>query len=343
MTMKNGLINQAKKVQAAGRNGDTILAHINPQEARMLKAAGGSGTINPETGLPEFGFFSRLVKTAAVAAGAYFLGPAGAGLVSGSVATGAAIGAAATGLSGGNPIKGAVIGGITGGIANFVSNGGLSDPSNWMSNLGDSFKGGGVTGNVAGSVAGNVEKTIASGQASAAGITPSPTEFLNAPPSLDSTINSMSAPVSGATDYMAQIQQGVPTSSVAQEVARSAAHVNIPGQMPPAPEPGLINKMATWAGNNPVPALMAGTTIASGIGGVATAEAQAEQARLNREAQLQMNTVQGGFGHGGFGVNSPTLNDPNLVTDMAGRYIRGPLAGQYAPGRAPGLINAARA
>jgi len=39
-----------------GRGGDTMLAHINPQEAALLKALGGSGTINPETGLPEYGW-----------------------------------------------------------------------------------------------------------------------------------------------------------------------------------------------------------------------------------------------------------------------------------------------
>ena len=44
----------SKILQAQGRGGDTILAHINPQEARMLKRRGGSGTINPMTGLPEF-------------------------------------------------------------------------------------------------------------------------------------------------------------------------------------------------------------------------------------------------------------------------------------------------
>ena len=37
-----------------GRKGDTMLAHINPQEAEMLIEEGGSGTINPMTGLPEF-------------------------------------------------------------------------------------------------------------------------------------------------------------------------------------------------------------------------------------------------------------------------------------------------
>jgi hypothetical protein len=51
-----------EQVRKKGRNGDTILAHINPLEAKMLKAAGGSGTINPKTGLPEFGLFSNPKK-----------------------------------------------------------------------------------------------------------------------------------------------------------------------------------------------------------------------------------------------------------------------------------------
>lgn len=47
----------AQLLQAQGRHGDTMLAHITPEEAGILKLLGGSGTINPETGLPEF-FFS---------------------------------------------------------------------------------------------------------------------------------------------------------------------------------------------------------------------------------------------------------------------------------------------
>lgn len=47
-------------LRSQGRGGDTILAHINPMEAEMLKAMGGSGTINPNTGLPEFGWFKKL-------------------------------------------------------------------------------------------------------------------------------------------------------------------------------------------------------------------------------------------------------------------------------------------
>lgn len=44
----------AKMLQGKGRGRDTILAHITPREAEILKAAGGSGTTNPETGLLEF-------------------------------------------------------------------------------------------------------------------------------------------------------------------------------------------------------------------------------------------------------------------------------------------------
>tara|TARA_Y100001937_G_scaffold11765_1_gene14702 strand:- start:733 stop:2001 length:1269 start_codon:yes stop_codon:yes gene_type:complete len=38
-----------------GRMGDTRLAHVNDYEAKLLKSIGGSGTINPTTGLFEYG------------------------------------------------------------------------------------------------------------------------------------------------------------------------------------------------------------------------------------------------------------------------------------------------
>ena len=44
----------AQLLQKSGRGNDTILAHITKKEADRLKKQGGSGTINPETGLPEF-------------------------------------------------------------------------------------------------------------------------------------------------------------------------------------------------------------------------------------------------------------------------------------------------
>ena len=51
---------ELNKIAKAGRNGDTMLAHINPQEAALLKSLGGSGTINPATGLNEYGYGNPL-------------------------------------------------------------------------------------------------------------------------------------------------------------------------------------------------------------------------------------------------------------------------------------------
>jgi hypothetical protein len=44
----------AKRVAAAGRGGDELLAYLSPESMAFLKSRGGSGTINPVTGLPEF-------------------------------------------------------------------------------------------------------------------------------------------------------------------------------------------------------------------------------------------------------------------------------------------------
>jgi len=43
-----------RKIANMGRMGDTELAHVTPEEKRLLKAMGGSGTINPRTGMPEY-------------------------------------------------------------------------------------------------------------------------------------------------------------------------------------------------------------------------------------------------------------------------------------------------
>jgi len=44
----------AQTLGAMGRHGDSLVAHITPEEAMMLKRQGGAGTINPRTGLLEF-------------------------------------------------------------------------------------------------------------------------------------------------------------------------------------------------------------------------------------------------------------------------------------------------
>jgi hypothetical protein len=52
----------AEMIRKQGNGEDTILAHINPLEAMMLKEMGGSGTINKKTGLPQFGIFNSTGK-----------------------------------------------------------------------------------------------------------------------------------------------------------------------------------------------------------------------------------------------------------------------------------------
>jgi hypothetical protein len=57
----------AEMIRRMGRGGDKILAHITPEEAAMLKEQGGSGEINPMTGLPEFQeeeYYNRNYSTA---------------------------------------------------------------------------------------------------------------------------------------------------------------------------------------------------------------------------------------------------------------------------------------
>jgi hypothetical protein len=61
----NGGIASIKPIAAQlakmGRKEDTMLAHITPSEARMLRMRGGAGTINPATGMPEF-FIKKAFK-----------------------------------------------------------------------------------------------------------------------------------------------------------------------------------------------------------------------------------------------------------------------------------------
>jgi len=61
---KEEIMELADQVAAAGRGGDELLAYLSPESVRFLKENGGSGTINPVTGLSEFkgGFVGQVVK-----------------------------------------------------------------------------------------------------------------------------------------------------------------------------------------------------------------------------------------------------------------------------------------
>jgi hypothetical protein len=55
-----GIADVAQHMKNQGRGEDTMLAHISPKEAELLRSKGGIGTLNPETGLPEFNILDDL-------------------------------------------------------------------------------------------------------------------------------------------------------------------------------------------------------------------------------------------------------------------------------------------
>lgn len=144
----------AEAMARQGRYGDTMLAHISPREAAMLKDMGGSGTINPMTGMPEF-FIKKIFKGAKKAlkkvgqavkkfaqssvgkivttmALAFFLGPAAATAMGVSSTAGVAavsgfVGSAgSTALAGGSlkeSLKAGALGGLTAGAGAGVMGG----------------------------------------------------------------------------------------------------------------------------------------------------------------------------------------------------------------------------
>ena len=157
-----GIADAARIVANQGRGQDTMLAHITPDEAQLLRSRGGMGTINPMTGLREFGFFKkifrgatkvvkavvkpivsvakkivaspigRIVATVALTA---FLGPAGAAMGGGFFGAAAAAGVAGTsiGLLSGQSLKDSLISGAVsyfgapgGAVSNFVGQAGIT-------------------------------------------------------------------------------------------------------------------------------------------------------------------------------------------------------------------------
>jgi len=101
------LTGQADRLSRAGRGDDTMLMHVTPEEvAGLASLAPGMMTINPETGLPEAGWFRNLLGTAAPFLMAMIpgIGPLAAG----------ALGGATGSLIKGGDLKDAMLGGITG-------------------------------------------------------------------------------------------------------------------------------------------------------------------------------------------------------------------------------------
>lgn len=313
--------------QAEGRHGDTILAHINPAEARMLKDAGGSGTTNPKTGLLEFSFWTSIRDTfesVASVVGNYFL--PGSSIVTGQLVSkgsqeqlNSTVGKIANMASG-------VAGGAAGNMSNYgklLNSVGLNAVSTGIDNVGTYLN---KTLNTLTSAAGEAVGGAATSTATTAGTAAG------------------NAAIEGGGETVAKV-----AAENMGAIAPSATELVTGGaKVAPAAAPssqGMIGRALDWASKNPVPALMAGQTAMATIGGMGTAEAAREAAQLNRETQLALpglnktaGMTQGAWG----GQPNITPADPQQALTVDGKYLYGPKAGQYAPGRGPGLLTSPR-
>lgn len=151
----------ARGLAARGRGGDTMLAHINPREAEVLRRMGGAGTINPNTGLHEFkggGILGAILPVAlnfiAPGIGTAIGASLGATGIGASMLGSAIIGGASSALTGGNVLQGALMGGLGGGLGGAVGGAANSALGLGLGQSGQAMLGSGLVGGVAGMATG---------------------------------------------------------------------------------------------------------------------------------------------------------------------------------------------
>ncbi len=249
MSAPQGLSAAVNRVASYGRGPDTSLAHMSPDEMKVIDYLQGGRKVNPHTGLPEYGLFGdimkSLVRVGASVGGFMVGGPAGA-------AAGSGIATKLTGGSWDDALKGAALSGIGGEIGQGVTGGGWNPL-------------GGSAANAASSAAGAADPTIgAEGGMSqipgaAGGMSAIPTQSAivpgatvasaAAPTGLTAGIgNSLSAfagaPVNGAGAMYAGLGSlGTPL----QQIAANAPLPKIPDPGLPTPHP-LARTMTPYQG-----------------------------------------------------------------------------------------------
>lgn len=213
---RGGLRVAGKQLGRMGQGGDTMLAHINPREAEVLRRMGGQGTVNPNTGLQEYKGLKNIIKTAlpiALSIVAPGLGTAigtaiGLSGTAAAVAGGALLGGATSFATGGDPLLGALTGGI-GGAASGVSEflGGFANIGEPTANLLAGAGTGALTSAIRG---GNIAQGAMLG---AAGSMFKP-QIENASKSVVNSLKSTFSPMTNAvSDFTSPIRQGFSTDT----------------------------------------------------------------------------------------------------------------------------------
>lgn len=149
-----GLAYAGRKIATGGQGGDTELVHVNRREAEMLRRMGGSGDINPNTGLREYKGIKKILGSVLPIAAAIFVPGLGAAIggalgASGAAASaigGAVIGGASSALTGGNIAQGALMGGLGGGLGKIVGGAANKALGLNLGNTGQAMLGSGLVG-----------------------------------------------------------------------------------------------------------------------------------------------------------------------------------------------------
>jgi len=140
---KGGLHSEAERVRKAGRRDDSILIHVNKDEFQQLRQQFGDPIINPQTGLPEYGFLSSLKKVikkiapVLSVAGMFIPGLNVVGMLGKGIGALTGLGATAA-----NALAGAAWGGATGGKRGALSGGfgSLAGSTGFTKGLSDKMK-----------------------------------------------------------------------------------------------------------------------------------------------------------------------------------------------------------
>lgn len=318
---KGGLVDMAKKVAKAGRHGDTMLAHITPREAALLKQAGGAGTINPATGLVEYkSFWSKVGNFLKQAAPVILpialnfivpgLGAAVGGALGMSAAAGSAIvGAVGSGVGGliagqkpGQALLSAALGGIGSYASAALAPGGIS-----------SIFGGGEA--AAGQA---VEGAAGIGADAAAGGAQASKSIVN--PAMDNMVRP-NVPVPAAR---ADVMAGGPAMTVG-----GAPYVPSAGTGEPTGIAGglgnLFGKAGDWIKANPLPALGLAGAAAMAFGGGGKKSGDTGPANLGPTGAqlLAQNPGQYGFNIANFQAQpvSASIVPTGNAMSYAPRYV----------------------
>lgn len=273
--MKPSLKKYAAAVQAAGRGEDKVLAHITKGEAASLGRFGH--TVNPKTGLPEYGILGII----GAIVGAVFGAP-----VFGSALLGSAIGGAVGGIAEGQDPGKAILGGaLSFGIGHVINF--FSDAAGFSTSFSDLFGGGSseLAGTAAAEGAGatTAAAEAAGGDLIAAhdisGLGVNVGEFAGTPTNPIDTISAADA------SNLAHAWEGAIADSAAQGAAlKTAADISGAGA-----QKGFLNSAIDWAKENPQLATglaLAGGGVLKGVGDAAAAR-ELLQEKLQQAKELE--------------------------------------------------------